>query len=52
MTPCDNAQAYWWLAGELLMSGDGHKDWVAGCEFHPRAALLATSSGDGTLSRA
>ena len=23
-------------AGELIMSGEGHKDWIADCDFHPR----------------
>lgn len=23
-------------AGDLIMTGDGHKDWVAGLDFHPR----------------
>jgi WD40 repeat protein len=22
--------------GELIMSGEGHKDWVSGIDFHPR----------------
>jgi len=36
--------------GELLMSGEGHKDWLAGIDFHPHGgALLATASGDKTL---
>jgi WD40 repeat protein len=36
--------------GELVMSGEGHKDWIAGIDFHPRGgALLATASGDATV---
>ncbi|TPX56828.1 hypothetical protein PhCBS80983_g04236 [Powellomyces hirtus] len=35
--------------GELIMSGSGHKDWIAECDFHPRGAHLATASGDGTV---
>ena len=35
--------------GELIMSGDGHKDWIAACDFHPAGNLLATASGDGTV---
>lgn len=31
------------------MSGDGHKDWIAACDFHPRGHLLATASGDATV---
>lgn len=23
-------------SGELIMSGEGHKDWIADCDFHPR----------------
>ena len=22
--------------GDLIMTGDGHKEWVAGLDFHPR----------------
>ncbi|KAJ3334065.1 Sperm-associated antigen 16 protein [Blyttiomyces sp. JEL0837] len=36
-------------SGELIMSGEGHKDWIADCDFHPRGAHLATASGDGTI---
>nr|KAJ3421397.1 Sperm-associated antigen 16 protein [Polyrhizophydium stewartii] len=36
-------------SGELIMSGEGHKDWIADCDFHPRGTQLATSSGDGTV---
>jgi WD40 repeat protein len=35
--------------GELIMSGQGHQDWIADCDFHPRGNQLATASGDGTL---
>ncbi len=31
------------------MSGEGHKDWVSGTDFHPRGSHLATSSGDCTI---
>lgn len=34
--------------GQLVLSGEGHKDWVSGIAFHPRGSLVATSSGDGT----
>lgn len=34
---------------ELIMAGEGHKDWVAGLEFHPGGACLATGSGDSTV---
>ncbi|KAJ3410359.1 Sperm-associated antigen 16 protein [Chytridiales sp. JEL 0842] len=36
-------------SGELIMSGEGHKDWIADCDFHPRGSHLATASGDGTV---
>ena len=35
--------------GDLIMSGEGHIDWVGGVEFHPKGNLLATASGDGTV---
>jgi WD40 repeat protein len=34
--------------GQLVLSGEGHKDWVSGICFHPRGSLVATTSGDGT----
>ena len=33
----------------LLMSGEGHQDWIVGVSFHPRGSLLATASGDGIV---
>ncbi|KAL7750616.1 hypothetical protein RI367_003958 [Sorochytrium milnesiophthora] len=36
-------------SGDLLMSGDGHKDWIADCDFHPIGTHLVTASGDCTL---
>lgn len=35
--------------GELIMSGEGHRDWVSGIDFHPKGTHLATSSGDCTV---
>ncbi len=35
--------------GELIMSGEGHKDWVSGIDFHPKGSHLATCSGDSTI---
>lgn len=35
--------------GELIMSGEGHRDWVSHCAFHSRGSHLATASGDGTV---
>lgn len=36
-------------AGELIMSGEGHKDWVSGVDFHPKGSHLVTCSGDCTV---
>lgn len=35
--------------GELIMSGEGHKDWVAGIAMHPKGTMVATASGDKTV---
>mmetsp|Transcript_135192 Transcript_135192/g.234429 ORF Transcript_135192/g.234429 Transcript_135192/m.234429 type:complete len:580 (-) Transcript_135192:735-2474(-) len=35
--------------GELIMSGDDHKDWVASVDFHPKGTHLVTGSGDATV---
>ena len=35
--------------GDLIMSGEGHTDWVAAVDFHPRGAALASASGDATV---
>ena len=35
--------------GELIMSGDGHQDWIADVAFHPRGTHLASSAGDGVV---
>lgn len=34
---------------DLLMSGEGHRDWVSGVSFHPHGTMLATSAGDNTV---
>ncbi|CAN0510216.1 unnamed protein product [Ectocarpus sp. 8 AP-2014] len=34
---------------DLLMSGEGHRDWVSGVAFHPHGTMLATSAGDNTV---
>lgn len=34
---------------QLIMSGEGHKDWVSDCDFHPKGNMLVTSSGDNTV---
>ena len=35
--------------GENLLSGEGHKDWLAGVDFHPAGSHLVTSGGDKTV---
>uniref|UniRef100_A0A8C4EP17 Sperm-associated antigen 16 protein n=1 Tax=Dicentrarchus labrax TaxID=13489 RepID=A0A8C4EP17_DICLA len=30
----------------LVLTGEGHSDWLSGCSFHPNGAKLATTSGD------
>lgn len=36
-------------AGELIMTGEGHTDWVSSSQFHPSGTRLATTSGDTTV---
>lgn len=46
----DNTWKVWTVPnGELIMTGEGHRDWIADCAFHPRGTHLATASGDGTV---
>lgn len=35
--------------GELIMSGEGHQDWLGDCCFHPTNQFIATCSGDGEV---
>mmetsp|Transcript_3256 Transcript_3256/g.2807 ORF Transcript_3256/g.2807 Transcript_3256/m.2807 type:complete len:220 (-) Transcript_3256:12-671(-) len=35
--------------GDLIMSGEGHKDWISGVDFHPKGTHLATCAGDSTI---
>ncbi|XP_046899299.1 sperm-associated antigen 16 protein [Hypomesus transpacificus] len=35
--------------GEMIMTGEGHSDWLSGCSFHPNGGSLATTSGDTTV---
>ncbi|KAM6975673.1 sperm-associated antigen 16 protein [Tautogolabrus adspersus] len=35
--------------GQMVMTGEGHSDWLSGCSFHPDGAKLATTSGDSTV---
>jgi WD40 repeat protein len=46
----DRTWRMWHLPdGGLVMSGEGHKDWVAALDFHPRGICLASGSGDATV---
>ena len=36
-------------AGELIMSGDGHKGWLSSVDFAPGGRELATGAEDGTV---
>jgi sperm-associated antigen 16 protein len=46
----DNTWRMWHVPdGDLIMSGEGHKDWVGGIDFHPRGIGLASASGDATI---
>jgi hypothetical protein len=41
----DKTWKMWHLPnGDLIMSGEGHKDWVAGVDFHPRGMCLASGT--------
>ncbi len=35
--------------GDLIMSGEGHQDWLGGICFHPKGNYLASTSGDGNV---
>ncbi|XP_067892240.1 sperm-associated antigen 16 protein isoform X2 [Heterodontus francisci] len=35
--------------GDIIMTGEGHGDWLSGCCFHPSGNMLATASGDKTV---
>jgi sperm-associated antigen 16 protein len=46
----DGTWRLWHLpAGDLIMSGEGHKDWVAAVDFHPSGACLASGAGDAIV---
>uniref|UniRef100_A0A3Q1F082 Sperm-associated antigen 16 protein-like n=1 Tax=Acanthochromis polyacanthus TaxID=80966 RepID=A0A3Q1F082_9TELE len=34
---------------EMMLTGEGHSDWLSGCSFHPDGTKLATTSGDMTV---
>lgn len=36
-------------SGDLLLSGEGHSDWLSSVQFHPDGGQLASTSGDGTV---
>ncbi|KAF7217670.1 sperm-associated antigen 16 protein [Nothobranchius furzeri] len=35
--------------GQMVLTGEGHSDWLSGCSFHPDGSKLATTSGDATV---
>ncbi|EPY24259.1 hypothetical protein AGDE_12437 [Angomonas deanei] len=35
--------------GELILSGEGHQNWVAAVAMHPAGTMVATGSGDKTV---
>ncbi|WAR05260.1 SPG16-like protein [Mya arenaria] len=46
----DNTWKMWAVpGGDIIMTGEGHTDWVSECDFHPSGTKLATSSGDTTV---
>ena len=34
---------------ENIMQGEGHKDWIAGIDFHPAGSHIATGGGDKAI---
>lgn len=34
---------------EKIMDGEGHKDWIAGIDFHPGGTHLVTAGGDKSI---
>ncbi|KAL5486398.1 hypothetical protein EMCRGX_G018868 [Ephydatia muelleri] len=49
-TSDDHTWKMWAMeGGDLLMTGEGHSDWVGRAAFHPNGKMLATCSGDGTV---
>ncbi|XP_071323101.1 sperm-associated antigen 16 protein [Trachinotus anak] len=44
MLPADGEKV-----GQMLLTGEGHSDWLSGCSFHPDGSQLATTSGDTTV---
>jgi len=35
--------------GENILSGEGHRDWISGVDFHPAGSHLVTGSGDKSI---
>ncbi|KAF0031919.1 hypothetical protein F2P81_016474 [Scophthalmus maximus] len=35
--------------GQMMLTGEGHADWLSCCSFHPDGTKLATTSGDATV---
>jgi len=35
--------------GENIMTGEGHKDWIAAIDFHPAGTHCATGGGDKSV---
>lgn len=35
--------------GENIMTGEGHKDWLAGVDFHPVGSHLVTAGSDNCI---
>merc|ERR1711971_1456591 len=46
----DNTWKLWSMPnGELVLHGEGRKNWVSGIDFHYKGNLVATTSGDSTV---
>jgi len=46
----DRTWKLWGLPnGELILTGHGHSDWVAGCDFHPSYVVFTTVFSCSTL---
>uniref|UniRef100_H2YSK2 Uncharacterized protein n=1 Tax=Ciona savignyi TaxID=51511 RepID=H2YSK2_CIOSA len=48
-TSDDHLWKMWVPSGDIIMTGEGHTDWVSDSDFHPGGAQLATSSGDSCV---
>nr|XP_046231800.1 sperm-associated antigen 16 protein [Scatophagus argus] len=35
--------------GQMVLTGEGHSDWLSACSFHPDGTKLATTSGDSMV---